>query len=808
MKKKWFIKTCCLMLAFVMMFSLAGCSKEGENQKTKTTSLDKEHVYRAEAIDLPVELMDVQMLSYKNERIYAIGSNYSENGTTQSYLCSFKLDGSDSTYTQLKTGYETDIEEVNEDVEVGVLESEIVAENVAVEEPVLYTGDASNNEVVNIWFSNYLIDSNCKIYGLGEIYKNFVDEDGFSVDESSSVVFCWDEEGKLLWEKNLSKEFPDEENLYLGSAFFDENDLLWIVLGESGICSINSEAVLEKKQMPPEMINGTIFKGKDDKLFFVNWNDDYTKQFIYTLDVKTMALGEQKEITNVFSNGMVQDEGQIFDFTVLGTNELFGYNYGDEKQTEIMDFIDSDLMTDIQEIVMIDDTHFIAAYREPSKEFPEITCFTKVPAEEVKDKTSIVLAGMYIDWETKQRVIEFNKTNPTYRIQLKEYQTYATAEDYMGGYTKMNNDIIAGEIPDIMLVDDAMPFDSYVSKGLIADLYSFMESDPEIKKEDFLENIFDAYSIDGKLYQLVSAFHVNSVLGKKSKVGDRAGWNMDEFNQVMDSLPDDVIAFSNDMTRDTVLYMAMSMTLDEYIDKETGECSFDSDDFIQILELANLYPKEISSDVYEDESHWEELQNACRNDKALLSELYMSDYMAIKREEVSRFGEEVSIIGFPSKGKNGHTVRTNSTTSYAISAKSNVKEGSWEFIRYYLTDEYQAKVNKMQGMFPVKKSALEILEKESTEKPYWMNEETGEKEYYDNTVWVDGVDVIIEPLTLEEASEVTKFLTSINLRSKIDPKIMDIITEEANVYFEGQKTAEDVATIIQSRVQIYISENR
>ena len=40
-----------------------------------------------------------------------------------------------------------------------------------------------------------------------------------------------------------------------------------------------------------------------------------------------------------------------------------------------------------------------------------------------------------------------------------------------------------------------------------------------------------------------------------------------------------------------------------------------------------------------------------------------------------------------------------------------------------------------------------------------------------------------------------------------DTTILNIISEEAQGYFEGQKSAQDVAKVIQSRVQTYVSEN-
>lgn len=43
--------------------------------------------------------------------------------------------------------------------------------------------------------------------------------------------------------------------------------------------------------------------------------------------------------------------------------------------------------------------------------------------------------------------------------------------------------------------------------------------------------------------------------------------------------------------------------------------------------------------------------------------------------------------------------------------------------------------------------------------------------------------------------------------SQDSDEIYSIITEEAAPYFAGQKSAEETAKIIQSRVEIYVSEN-
>ena len=66
---------------------------------------------------------------------------------------------------------------------------------------------------------------------------------------------------------------------------------------------------------------------------------------------------------------------------------------------------------------------------------------------------------------------------------------------------------------------------------------------------------------------------------------------------------------------------------------------------------------------------------------------------------------------------------------------------------------------------------------------------------------------IIGGVTEEEAAAIKTFLGSLNRTAFIDNNVENIIAEEAAAFFEGQKSAEDVASVIQSRVKIYINEN-
>ena len=112
----------------------------------------------------------------------------------------------------------------------------------------------------------------------------------------------------------------------------------------------------------------------------------------------------------------------------------------------------------------------------------------------------------------------------------------------------------------------------------------------------------------------------------------------------------------------------------------------------------------------------------------------------------------------------------------------------------------------MYGMPVLREAALEKLER-AKERPYWENED-GTKEYYDMTYWIGDERIIIDPLSDEEADDLLAYVESVTMSNYYDESLSNIISEEADAFFKGDKTAEEVVKIIQSRAQVYINESR
>lgn len=146
---------------------------------------------------------------------------------------------------------------------------------------------------------------------------------------------------------------------------------------------------------------------------------------------------------------------------------------------------------------------------------------SEVTAATTADGKKIIkmYAWLVTDDKLYSAVADFNKKSSEYRVELTEYVNEYKDEPLV----RLNTDITTGNVPDILVVHRAMPVKSYIGKGLFADLYEFIDSDPELNREDFLDSIFRAYERDGKLCELVPEFYIETVTGKTSLVGGKQG---------------------------------------------------------------------------------------------------------------------------------------------------------------------------------------------------------------------------------------------------------------------------------------------
>ncbi len=772
--KNLFKKCLAIILSCSFLVGLTAC---GGGTVAVDSSLAKQYVFRGTDVDLGEDFEDanINAMEYKDGKLYAVVYKYSwdemtgENTSTMNLLVS--------------------------DLESGATDRVILA---------------GKEGVMDTYINQACIGTDGKVYGLVETY--YMDETNpeFPEYKNQTTLNLWDVDGTLLWEKDMLQYANEGENYIWFRAMKAFAD------GTIGIFSGNNEYIvmdkdgneLNRKKLEIQNIDNLndIWMYEDGKMLISTYNNEWTKQSLQTYDSATGALSEPVEMPeNLYSYSM--RPGTTTDFILTNGIGVYTYNMGDEAPIQIMDYVNSDIDTsNLNNLIMIDDKNFIASYYTNTDWKMKIAKFTYVNPEDIPDKKVLSMACFYVDSQVKKDVIEFNKTNPDYRIMITDYSVYNTSENYNAGSEKLNNDIITGNVPDILCVDYNVNIDNYISKGLFTDIKKLIAEDEELSQLEYLQNVWDAFSVDGKMYQLVSSFNVCSYMAKTSLVGDRTKWTMEEFMEFVKTLPEDCAPFGTEILRGDFLRVLMNYCGKEFVDAKSGTCNFNSPQFIAALEYAATLPEEFSEDYWEDYD-WTLYESMYRDNKSLMCSVFIYDVKNMNYSIKGQMGEDVTFIGFPVGEGHGSYIQSTGP-AFALSAKSAYQDGAWQFVRQYITEEYQtATENTNLYGLRVLKSAFEAKAQEALERPYWLND-AGEKEYYDNYYYINGEEIILDPFTQEEIDEICNFIYSVNKTSYYDEEIYKIIEEEAGSFFAGQKTAAEVAPIIQSRIQLYVDENR
>ncbi len=857
-----------MALAAVMLLGLCSCKglpngDKPNNDKKKGTStssdLGKQFVYRFQEFDFSGLAPEgeagadsyIESVTEVDGRIYLIMQCYSKEGTDEYKLVSMDMEGKDMQVHDFQKsmdnegdGGESEASESGEaggagaggaeimplsyDSAVNVTAMPVMAASAAVdlpaEEPAgdnVSDGDAVEEpEISNIYentnFGSFRIAGGQYVYGSKNYYyENYSDPDN-PVSMNKRYLCCWDLEGNMLWETPLEILSQEDKwyNINMIIGLENGNALLLITGDENGKISVDKEGNVSELQPVSEELakcfeqSGNYVQMPDDQLLITYYDQDWTDMYVVTYDIKSDSLNESFQLpATMTSNGMGNvsvDKNK--DLIYCNNQGVYKYHIGDAEPVQLMSFVNSDLyINSLNAVMPIDDESFVGVYTEYDEEtYVGITkggLFTKVPPEEIPDKQIMVLGGNYIPGDMRKRVVDYNKASSTHRIVLKDYSQYNTYEDWEASFTKLNNDIISGSMPDILIVSDYnMPMENYISKGLLANIDEMISKDEELSQMEFVENAFQAARVDGKLYEIIPSFYVQSYVGKKSLVGDRTAWTMEDARKVLETMPEGASMFG-EMTRGSFFSTVMSMCGSDFVDVATGKCNFDSEEFIALMEFAKELPEEMGDDYYGDD-WYANYQSQYRENRTLLANCYISSTQDLVYTINGSFGEDVSFVGFPTSSGQGSVISYNN--NYALAAGSSNLDAAWEFMRYYLTEEYQETLN---WQLPVSKTQFDKQAEKALKKRTYTDADGKEVEE-DYTYWINDEEIVIDPLTKEQLDEVKQFITSVTKRSYYNQNVINIIDEEMAAYYQGQKSAKDVAGIIQSRAQIYVNENR
>ncbi len=798
-----------------LMLGLAGCGtgtgdnggSSGGNSGTQSSvaSTSKEGVFEEQILELSGDSSDdltIRYITVQNDKVYIVYDEYNyvgSNTLSTPQIFSMNTDGTEQKKVAL-TLYGEDEEPIQ------TTQTTETAETV---EEGDGTDDTDDYSYESLTINNCTMSTDGTLYGIRN-YTHTSNTENISQD----TVMAWDTDGNLLWEQQIDPLSANDGYSYVCQMVpMDDGTVEVLILGDKQrIMTLQKDGTLEDGKTIPGgeqaqniLSNMSISMVKENGVITVCYYDtaDSSKMYLADIDLNAGSVSEAKQVSDTLAmSGMYPMVPGIDGKIGVGTNgEVCLYDPDTQESTVLMNFVNSNLsITNFNAMLILDEQHIVAAYYDDVTYKTVCGLFTYVDPSTIKDKQTITLGCEYLTYDVRNKVVEFNKTNDDYRIVIKDYTQYDTMDDTSAGMTQLNNDIISGKMPDVLIVNTDMPMDSYVSKGLLANVDELIQKDEELSGETFLQNVWDAYRVDGKLYYVIPSFYIQTYVGKTSIFGDRTSITMKELEEIASSVSDSTSIFGA-MTRDNFLYNVMSYCGNNFIDVSSGKCEFNTDAFVSLLEYAKTLPE-----TYEyTDDYWNDYDSQYRENRTLLSGVTISSIRDINSTLNGSFGEDISYVGFPTDGDNGSVVEHG--TAFALSAKSDNIDGAWQFVRYYLTKDYQDSVATEDYNLPVLKSAFDAFAAEAVNKPYYLDENNNKVEY-DETYYSNSESIVLPTLTQTQVDKLVAFIEGVNKASYANDEILNIVTEESGAYFSGQKSAQDVADVIQSRVQVYVNENR
>ncbi len=633
------------------------------------------------------------------------------------------------------------------------------------------------------------------------IYSYEQDENGEITDYHSEMEL-WKvsaEDGSVAESKDLSGIFDDPENTYVQNICADGQGNIYLSDGDNGIHVVD-QGLNKICDIKLENWIRSMTASKEGDVYITTYGENGLE--LRKVDLTTKKLGEPVEGFNGGYGNQEFSVGATKSFLVDDSSKVSVFDLSTGTEEELFKWLDADINSDsVTQRGELSDGRVWAVTRDYSADGPasvELVLLNRKDASEVPQKEKITYGAMWVDSNVKKAIIDFNKTNEKYRITVKEYGN--GVEDYQAALTQFNADLTTANCPDIISLSN-VDFHMYVSKGVLEDLYPYMEKSG-INKEDYLENILKAYEEDGKLYGILSGFYVSSTLAKESKVGDKTGWTLEEMLEfAQDKDPESVFPYGS---RSSIFYYCIYNNIDEFIDWESGKCSFNGEDFIKTMEFAAKFPEE-----YDYQKEREGLSARIRSDKILLMDnsiTSVQEYQMI----TGMFGEKVAFLGYPNSERKGNLIQP-AGGCMGLASKSKNKDGAWEFMQVMISEEYQNSLVSEHGNsygFPIRKDALEKqFELDMT--PDYYEDGDGNKVESAKTTWGwDDFQMEIMAATQEEVDAVKKLIDSAEkVAGSVDEQLVNIITEESEPFFKGQKSAKEAADIIQNRIQTYVNEN-
>lgn len=460
--------------------------------------------------------------------------------------------------------------------------------------------------------------------------------------------------------------------------------------------------------------------------------------------------------------------------------------------------------------------------------------------------------------ELREYIERFNKRHEDVQIVVRDYSDE-------NGVQRLLTELALGQVPDIMEMqrfgegkDNPYAFDAYkarpegeywmpyrqmAQKGYLEDLWPYIENDPSLGLDDVLMPPLKAAEVNGGLYMIFPEFTVTTMTAAEHIVGDRwgqgmeelverytpekgkkyaslvgteylaerlRGWTLGELTETFAAMPEGSTILRLNAVRRDVYDMLCAPLLEQYVDMETGETSFDSQGFQDMLAFLGSFPEEFKTTLSEDNLKADMVERMLTG-RQLLEAVTFRTMESITSADTF-WGTPLAVVGYPTADGSLGSYFNLHGSKLAMSATCRYKEAAWEFMRRELAEKHTyAELQDMKGYGAVRKICVNLanynqaIDYELTEN-LWIDMSTNRTGYFSGPLGERLFEV-----DLPSEYDLARFEMLVSSTTQIywpDSALSDIVWEAVGPYFAGDRSLEETVGMIDKQVRLYVNENR
>lgn len=480
-----------------------------------------------------------------------------------------------------------------------------------------------------------------------------------------------------------------------------------------------------------------------------------------------------------------------YDLYCAGSLSLYGLKLSDsetpENAQQVLSWLNCDIDgTGLMALANDENGGFLALVSNNSQN-PEAVRLTGQDIDPNQEKITLTMACRELPSSVSAAVRKFNSQSAEYRIVIQDYGAAS-----VDGIDRLTTDLNAGNIPDLFCTD-GIDLQTLIVGGWLEDLWSYIDADEVLSRDSLVESLFNAMSVNGGLYTVTGGFTLKTTLALSAIAGDEPGWSISEMQQTASSLPQLETLGGTAYNRESALEDILQYYSESFIDRTAGEANFDSAEFVELLEYAYSLPAEKKqtepSDLLEG--------------RQLFVRVKIHDPLYSRYDQIRYTGSNDLAVwkGYPGIAGSGSVFCPE--TPMAMSANGKHKEAAWEFLRSVLLPENQGydhfwddRTNNYDSL-PTNRSVFEAMVQEMCHQPKELTS------YYSNGY---GEGVVVKAWSAQEADAFRELVDNTVTVQQPENTLSGILRDEIQRFFAGQQDAQDAASAIQNRIQLYLGE--